>query len=82
MLIELIHIGFDNYLDATRIIAVASPMSTNIRRAIKTGISQSALMDLTNGRKARSAIFMDDGHIVLTSRAPEIIAGRLRVNHV
>jgi regulator of extracellular matrix RemA (YlzA/DUF370 family) len=37
---------------------------------------------MTHGRKTRAAIFTDNGSVFLTSRAPEIIAGRLSVTHV
>jgi extracellular matrix regulatory protein A len=82
MSIELVHVGFDNFLAVHRIVAIASPTSTNIKKAIKDALTQGVLIDMTHGRKTRAAIFTDDGHIFLTSRAPEIIAGRLQVNHV
>jgi extracellular matrix regulatory protein A len=82
MPIELVHVGFDNFLAVKRIVAVASPTSTNIKRAIKEAITKGVLIDMTHGRKTRAAIFTDDSHIFLTSRAPEIIAGRLQVSHV
>jgi extracellular matrix regulatory protein A len=82
MSIELVHVGFDNFIAVQRIVAVASPTSTNIKRAIKEASSKGVLIDMTHGRKTRAAIFTDDGQIFLTSRAPEIIAGRLQVSHV
>jgi regulator of extracellular matrix RemA (YlzA/DUF370 family) len=82
MPIELVHVGFDNFLVVNRIVAIASPTSTNIKRSIKEAGSKGVLIDMTHGRKTRAAIFTDNGHIFLTSRAPEIIAGRLQVSHV
>ncbi|HSW57894.1 MAG TPA: extracellular matrix/biofilm biosynthesis regulator RemA family protein [Dehalococcoidales bacterium] len=82
MSIELVHIGFDNFLAVNRIIAIASPSSTNIKRSIKEAIAKGVLIDMTHGRKTRAAIFTDNGNVFLTSRAPEIIAGRLSVSHV
>ena len=82
MPIELVHVGFDNFLAVGRIIAIASPTSTNIKRAIKEATQKGVLIDMTHGRKTRAAIFTDNGHIFLTSRAPEIIAGRLQVSHI
>jgi regulator of extracellular matrix RemA (YlzA/DUF370 family) len=78
MPIELVHVGFDNFLAISRIVAVASPKSTTIKRAMKEAGDKELLIDMTHGRKTRSAIFTDSGHIFLTSRAPEIIAGRLQ----
>jgi len=82
MSIDLVHVGFDNFLATKRIIAIASPNSTGIKRAIKEAASKGPLIDMTHGRKTRSAIFFDNGHVFLSSRAPEIIVDRLRVSHV
>ncbi len=82
MSIDLVHVGFDNFLATNRIVAIASPNSTSIKRAIKEAASKGMMVDMTHGRKTRSAIFVDSGNIFLTSRAPEIIVDRLRVSHV
>lgn len=82
MSIELVHVGFDNYITESRIVAIASPNSTNIKRAIKEAGNKGVLVDMTHGRKTRAAIFADSGHVFLTSRAPEIIAGRLQITHI
>ncbi|MDP2916887.1 MAG: DUF370 domain-containing protein [Dehalococcoidia bacterium] len=82
MSIDLVHVGFDNFLATNRIVAIASPKSTSIKRAIKDAAHKGYLIDMTHGRKTRSAIFVDNGHIFLTSRAPEIIVDRLRVSHI
>lgn len=82
MSIDLVHVGFDNFLATNRIVAIASPNSTSIKRAIKDATSKGILIDMTHGRKTRSAIFADNGHVFLTSRAPEIIVDRLRVSNV
>ena len=82
MPIELVHVGFDNFLAVNRIVAIASPTSTNIKRAIKEATTKGVLIDMTHGRKTRAAIFTDNGYIFLTSRAPEIIANRLQVSQV
>ena len=82
MLFELVNIGFDQFLVAHRIIAVASPISTNIKRTIEDANIKGLLVDMTQGHKTRSAVILDDGHIFLVSRAPEIMAGRLQANQV
>jgi regulator of extracellular matrix RemA (YlzA/DUF370 family) len=80
MVIELVHIGFDNFLATQRIVAIASLNSTSIKRAVKDASNKGLLIDMTHGRKTRAAIVTDTGHIFLSSRAPEIIAGRLQAN--
>ena len=78
MTIELVHIGFDNFLATSRIMAIASLNSTSIKRAVRDAANKGLLIDMTHGRKTRAAIVTDTGHIFLSSRAPEIIAGRLQ----
>ena len=78
MPIELVHVGFDNFVTINRIVSIVSPNSVTIKRAIGEARNNGLLIDMTHGRKTRSAILADSGHIFLTSRAPEIIAGRLR----
>ena len=80
MVTELVHIGFDNFIAINRIVAIAALNSSSIKRAIKNAGNNGLLFDMTHGRKTRSAIITDTGHVFLTSRAPEIIIGRLQVS--
>ena len=80
MVTELVHIGFDNFIATNRIVAIAALNSSSIKRAIKDAGGKGLLFDMTHGRKTRSAIVTDTGHIFLTSRAPEIIIGRLQAS--
>jgi len=77
---EVVHVGFDNYLVTNRIVAISSTISSTIKRTIKEAGNKGLLIDMTHGRKTRSAIFTDSGHTFLTSRAPEIIVGRLQTS--
>jgi len=79
MVVELVHVGFDNFLAINRIVAIASPNSAPTKRMIQEWKNKGLLIDMTHGRKTRAAIFTDSGHVFLTARAPEIIAGRLQV---
>ncbi len=78
--IELVHIGFGNILAMNRVIAIVSPNSAPTKRTIQESRNKGHLVDMTNGRKTKSVIFTDSGHIVLAALAPETIAGRLQVS--
>ena len=80
MSIELVHIGFGNILAMSRVIAIVSPNSAPTKRAIQEGRNKGHLIDMTSGRRTKSVIFTDSGHIVLAALAPETIAGRLQVS--
>jgi regulator of extracellular matrix RemA (YlzA/DUF370 family) len=78
MSIELVHIGFGNILAMNRAIAIASPNSAPTKRTIHEGKNNGKLIDMTSGRRTKSVIFTDSGHIILAALAPETIASRLQ----
>lgn len=80
MIIELVHIGFGNILAMSRVIAIATPNSAPIRRAIDRGRGKELVIDMTSGRRTKAVIITDSGHIILAALAPETIAGRLQAS--
>ena len=74
---ELLHVGFGNILAIDKVLAIVSPGSAPIKRMTQTGKSKGLLIDLTSGRKTKSVIIMDSGHIVLVALNAETIASRL-----
>ncbi len=79
MVIELVHIGFNNIIAMNRVIAIASPNSAPTKRTIHEGRNKGLLIDMTNGRRTKAVIFTDSSHIVLAALAPETITGRLQI---
>ena len=80
MTIEMVHIGFGNILAMNRVIAIASPNSAPIKRAVQEGRNKELLIDMTNGRRTKAVIVTDSGHIILAALAPETISGRLQTS--
>ncbi len=80
MIIELVHIGFDNFLAANRVIAIASVNSGPIKRAMQEAKTKGLLIDMTHGRRTKAIIFSDSGHVFLAALAPETITGRLQTS--
>ena len=80
MVIELVHIGFNNIIVMNRVIAIASPNSAPTKRTIHEGRNKGILIDMTNGRRTKAVIITDSGHIILAALAPETIAGRLQAS--
>ena len=80
MAIELVHIGFNNIIVMNRVIAVASPNSAPTKRSIQEARNKGVLVDMTNGRRTKSVIITDSGHIMLAALTPETIAGRLQAS--
>ena len=78
MNVELLHIGFNGVVAANRILVIASPDSAPIKRLIRTANEQGKILNMTHGRKTKSAIVLDSGHVVLSALQPETITSRLR----
>ena len=73
---QLINVGFGNYVNRHKIIAVISPDSAPAKRMIQNEKDQGTVIDATQGRRTRAVIAMENGHIVLSAVLPETIAGR------
>ncbi len=74
---QLINIGFGNIVSAERIISIVSPESAPIKRIVQEAKDSKTAIDATFGRRTRSVIIMDSGHIILSAVQPETIAGRV-----
>ena len=74
---QLINIGYGNMLAANRVIAVVSPDSAPVKRMVQDAREAGHLIDATLGRKTRSVLVMDSGHIVLSALQTTAVQGRL-----
>lgn len=64
---SMVQVGFQNFVDGNRIIAVVTPETAPTRRRIQQAKDNGMAIDATCGRKVRSVIYMDSGHIVLSA---------------
>lgn len=76
MSITLVHIGFGNRVSLQRIVAVVDPESAPIKRLVQEARDNHSLIDGTYGRRTRSVVIMDSGHVVLVPVQPETLANR------
>ena len=74
---ELVHIGFDNIIAMNRVVAMLPPNQQPTKRIIQEARNKGMLLDATHARKAKAAVVMDSGHIVLAAISAETIARRL-----
>ena len=76
--IRFVNIGFGSLVNAGRIIAVVSADSAPVKRLLRDAEDRNQLVDATFGRKVRTVLVMDSGHVVLSAIQPETIAGRMQ----
>mgnify|MGYP005804468113 FL=1 len=79
---NFVGIGFKSLINASRIIAVVNPDSAPVKRIISDAGEKGTLVDATYGRKTRSVIIMDSGHVVLSLIGSDTIGSRLNFKDV
>lgn len=74
----LIHIGFGNIVNTSKIIAIVSPDSAPVKRLVQSAREKGMAIDATQGRKTKAVLVMENSQIVLSALLPETIAGRVQ----
>ena len=74
---EFLSVGFGNAIITSRIIALITPNTASGKRIREEARESNRLVDVTLGRKIRSIILMDSGHVILSALNTETIIGRL-----
>ena len=64
---KLISIGFGNAGNADRIVAVVSPEAAPVKRIVQLAKDSGTAIDATCGRRTRSVIICDSGHVVMSA---------------
>ncbi|MCC8182590.1 MAG: DUF370 domain-containing protein, partial [Clostridiales bacterium] len=59
------------------LVAIVSPDAPPLKRIVQESREQGVLIDATYGRKTKSVLIADTGHVILSALTPEVIAGRL-----
>jgi regulator of extracellular matrix RemA (YlzA/DUF370 family) len=77
MCTELVHVGFGNVIAVNKAIALLSINQQPVKRLIREAREKERLIDATHGRKAKTAILFETGHIMLAAVTAETIAHRL-----
>ena len=74
----LVNIGFGNVVSVARVIAVVSPGGVPMKRLRDEAREQGKLIDATEGRRTRSIIITDSGHVILSSLQTETMTQRFQ----
>jgi hypothetical protein len=74
---DFLNIGFGNAIVTSRIIALITPNTASGKRMREEAKEMNRLVDVSLGRKIRSIIIMDSGHVILSALNTDTIIGRL-----
>jgi len=73
---KLVNIGFGNMVSAGRVVAIVSPESAPVKRLGQEARERGVLIDASFGRKTKSVLVMDSGHVIWSSLPTEQVSAR------
>ena len=82
MCTELVHVGFGNVIAVNRVIALLSINQQPVKRLIREAREKERLIDATHGRKAKTVVLFETGHMMLAAVTAETIAHRLATTSI
>ena len=74
----LIHIGFGNIVNTSKIIAIVNSDSAPVKRLVQGAKEKGQVIDATQGRKTKSVLVMENSQLVLSALLPDTIANRVQ----
>jgi len=74
---KLVNIGYGNVVNSDKIVSVINPDSAPIKRLIQAAKENGTSVDATQGRRTKSIVITDSGHVILSALLPETIAERV-----
>ena len=73
----LVPIGNGYFVERDRVVAISPADSSPSKRLRRDAAEKGQLLDATGGRKTRSLIILDTGHVVLCFLQPDTLRARL-----
>ncbi len=73
-----VNIGFGNLVNTEKIVSMVSTDAAPIKRMIQTARDEGRAVDATCGRRTRSVLVMESGHLVLSALTTSTLAIRCR----
>jgi len=74
---EVLNIGYAQFINAGEIAAMLLPDSAPIRRTIKAARESGTLYDATQGKQTRCVIILTNGSVVLSAIQAETLVRRV-----
>ena len=79
---DFVSVGYGNIVNAERIISVIASDAAPIKRMIQSAKDEGKAIDATCGRKTKSVLVMDSGHLLLSALLPETIGKKINSDSV
>jgi extracellular matrix regulatory protein A len=77
MSLFMMNIGFGNFVNSNRVIAILDPDSAPMKRLREEARQAKKLVNATYGRRTRSVLITDSNQVILSALQPETIINRM-----
>lgn len=77
----LVNVGYGNFASIRKLVAILNADSSPVKRVVQEAKDKGILIDATYGRRTRSVLIMDSGHVVLSAIQPETMSHRFSGNN-
>ncbi|MDR1734788.1 MAG: DUF370 domain-containing protein [Oscillospiraceae bacterium] len=74
---QFANVGFGNLVSVSRILAILDVESQPVKRLGQEAKAAGLLIDATQGRRTKSVLLLDSGHVVWSYLVPETLAKHL-----
>ena len=71
---DLLDIGYGNMVNANRIVALIGADAAPTKRIITAAREKNLAIDATCGKKTKSVLVMDSGHVILCAKESDRLA--------
>lgn len=73
---SFVNVGFGNVVNSDKIVSMVSTDAAPVRRLIQNARDEGRAVDATCGRKTKTALILESGHVVLSALTTDTITGR------
>lgn len=71
---QFLNVGYGNLVNAKKVVSIIHFDAAPIKRMVQSAKDNGMAIDATCGRKTKSVVVMDSGHIMLSALLPETIS--------
>ena len=79
-LYQFVSIGYGNVVNTRKIVSIIGSEAAPTKRMIQNAKDSGMAVDATCGRKTKSVLVMDSGHLILSALLPETITKKVDEN--
>lgn len=77
---RIVSVGFESFVVRDRLLAVLPVESSTVRRLKQLGMETGKIVNLTFGKRTRSLLITDSGHVIFSFLTPKKVIEKLFKN--